>query len=122
MKKVTNTATQMRELIDGLPGAIEASEARGQRELVVSEQLPAEIRPATGRFELESAGVKFGDPAPEDKLFVKASLPPSWKKRPTDHSMWSELVDDRGKVRAQIFYKAAFYDRWAFMNVVIGVK
>src|SRR6185436_8068032 len=35
------------------------------------------------------------------------------KKIATDHSMYTDLVDDKGRVRASIFYKAAFYDRKA---------
>ena len=31
--------------------------------------------------------------------------------------MWSNLVDKQERVRATIFYKAAFYDRNAFLNV-----
>ena len=45
-------------------------------------------------------------------------MPNGWKKQATDHSMWSELIDDKGKVRATIFYKAAFYDQRAFLNLV----
>jgi hypothetical protein len=30
--------------------------------------------------------------------------------------MWSHLVDDKGRNRGSIFYKAAFYDRAAHMN------
>jgi len=43
-------------------------------------------------------------------------LPIGWKKRSTGHSMWNDLVDDKGRVRATFFYKAAFYDRDAFIN------
>jgi hypothetical protein len=45
------------------------------------------------------------------------SLPPGWKVVPTDHSMWSDLVDAKGEKRASIFYKAAFYDRDAFIRI-----
>lgn len=31
--------------------------------------------------------------------------------------MWSDLVDDKGRKRAGIFYKAAFYDRSAHIGV-----
>lgn len=100
-------------LIEGTSGGIEASEARGQRELVESTQLPSKIR---GREELEAMGIKFGEPCADDPLFCDAELPAGWKKRATDHSMWSELVDNEGEVRARIFYKAAFYDRDAFIS------
>ncbi len=113
-KKITNTATQERVLADGLPFVIEASEAAGQRQLVESCQLPVECL-HDGRGELEAAGVVFGEPCEDDPLFCVAQLPAGWKKRGTDHSMWSDLIDDEGRVRATIFYKAAFYDRRAHM-------
>jgi len=53
-----------------------------------------------------------------DKVFQYATLPAGWRKQPTDHSMWSDLLDDKGRKRASIFYKAAFYDRSARLNVV----
>ena len=116
-RKITNTEKQERHIFDAMPGMIEASEARGQSELVASTQLPTEIRPPEGKKTLEEAGVKFGEPNEEDPLFCEATLPEGWKKVATEHSMWSELVDDKGVKRASIFYKAAFYDRAAFMNV-----
>lgn len=100
----------------GNPGAIEAQEARGQEELVDSTQLPTVVR--GDKAVLEAEGVVFGEPLPNDPIFCDATLPEGWAKRPTDHSMWSELVDATGTVRAKIFYKAAFYDRKASMSVV----
>lgn len=97
------------------PDAIMAQEARGQDQLVESELLPTSIAPDDKKI-LEDAGVKFGEPLKDDRLFCKAELPAGWKKIPTEHSMWSKLVDETGKERASIFYKAAFYDRDAFMS------
>lgn len=102
-------------VMGGNPRAIEAQEKRGQQEFVANEQLPAKC-PADLKATLEAAGVKFGSATPGDELFVLAVLPPGWKKVPTDHSMWSTLVDDKGVKRASIFYKAAFYDRDAFLS------
>lgn len=115
MSKITNTATQERVITDAFPDSIYASEARGQRELVMSTQLPVVCHGQ--KEELVRAGVIFGEPCEDDSLFCEATLPDGWTKRPTDHSMWSELVDGDGKVRARIFYKAAFYDRVAHMRV-----
>jgi hypothetical protein len=100
----------------GFGAGIEAQEARGQRELVSSEVLPSDCD-STSREALEAAGVVFGDQVEDDPIFQHVTLPEGWKKRPTDHSMWSELVDAEGNVRASIFYKAAFYDRSAHMSV-----
>ena len=59
-------------------------------------------------------GIVFGEDV--DDLFVSCVLPEGWSKRPTDHSMWSDLVDNKDRVRARIFYKAAFYDRRAYLS------
>ena len=112
---ITNTATQERSIVDAMPGMIEASDSRGQRELVNSTQLPVQVR--GDKQKLIEAGVVFGEPSKGDKLFCEVTLPLGWKKEATDHFMWSKLVDADGVERATIFYKAAFYDRDAFMNV-----
>jgi len=96
------------------PGGIEAQEARGQRDLCSSSRLPKDFNQCS-RSDFEVMGIVFGDDS--DDLFVNVTLPPSWHIRATDHSMWSELVDDKGEVRADIFYKAAFYDRNAHITV-----
>jgi len=117
MSKVKNTSKEEIHpewLFGRNPGAIERQEAQGQEQLVNSEQLPVNC---VGKEKLEAAGVIFGDPLPDDPLFCEAKLPDGWKKEATDHSMWSKLVDGYGNERASIFYKAAFYDRDAFMRV-----
>lgn len=96
------------------PGGIERQEAAGQRTLVESSMLPKQIHGAT-REQLTQIGFRFG--ADVDDLFVACELPPGWTKRGTDHSMHSELLDEQGRVRAGIFYKAAFYDRRADMSM-----
>jgi len=98
------------------PGGIERQEAAGQRTFVASETLPSSMG-VNGRAVLEAAGVQFGEVVVGDPLFINASLPNGWKKIATDHSMWSRLVDDKGRERASIFYKAAFYDRNAALSV-----
>lgn len=96
------------------PGGIEAQEAAGQRSLVANENLPKEML-GCNREMLEKIGIKFG--ADIDDLFVKVQLPNGWKKQATDHSMWSDLIDEQGRKRASIFYKAAFYDRSAHISL-----
>ena len=102
-------------LIAATPGGIEAQEARGQTILCSNELLPKKMYNIK-REEMESLGFRFHDTPNDDPLFVHVSLPEGWTKRPTEHSMWSELVDQEGKVRAKIFYKAAFYDRRADLS------
>ena len=91
------------------PGGIEAQEAAGQQMLCNDSTVPIDCP----RKELEELGIVFGEPV--DKYFVRVMLPAGWKKVPTSHAMWSDLVDENGKKIASIFYKAAFYDQRAHM-------
>jgi hypothetical protein len=94
------------------PGGIEAQEAAGQQALVNSELLPLDGIDDVAiplRITYEKKVI--------DGIFVKASMPIGWKKVGSDHSMWSYIVDETGKKRAAIFYKAAFYDRSAFIRL-----
>lgn len=99
-------------IIASTPGGIEQQEADGQRALVESAMVPKEVHGAT-REQLVALGFKFGDDI--DELFVMCELPPGWTKRGTSHSMHSDLLDEHGRKRAGIFYKAAFYDRRSSM-------
>lgn len=101
-----------------LPGGIEAQEAAGQRELTAhADRLPVEgtiSRPEL-RAQWESAGFVFGTPIPEPsqrnrEVFIACTFPAGWKLKPTEHSMWSDLIDAAGRKRAAVFFKAAFYD------------
>lgn len=51
-----------------------------------------------------------------DDLFYSVELPEGWEIKASDNSMWNYLVDDKCRTRASFFYKAAFYDRDAFIN------
>jgi len=101
--------------IASTPGGIEAQEARGQRDFVANETLPIKCN-GCKIAELEEMGIVYGEPV--DDLFVNVQLPEGWKKIPTDHSMWSKLVDEQGRERGSIFYKAAFYDLDAHISAV----
>lgn len=97
------------------PGGIEAQEKAGQTMFVSNATLPKEMLGRCTRENLEQMGIKFG--ADADDLFVTAQLPAGWKKQATEHSMWSELLDEKGRKRGAIFYKAAFYDRKAHITL-----
>lgn len=118
MKSITNTT---REAVSspalGFLAALcpEVQEVQGQHELVASELLPTKMDRQRDAF--EKLGFVFGAPVAGDNLFQEAKLPAGWTKRRTDHPMWSEIVDAQGRVRVSIFYKAAFYDREAFMRL-----
>lgn len=98
----------------GAESFILGQEARGQRQLVHSDRLPSDVR--GDRAQWEALGFTFGEPDPDDPMFMPATLPDGWVKRPTDHSMWSVIADNLGRERVEVFYKAAFYDRSAFMR------
>lgn len=95
---------------------IEAQEKAGQQQLVHSDRLPTEARDGDAHF--EALGFTFGAPDPADPMFRPATLPDGWVKQASDHDMWSYVVDPLGRRRVAIFYKAAFYDRSAFMRLV----
>lgn len=62
----------------------------------------------------EKMGIKIIEEC--DDLFWTVALPEGWEIKATDHTMWNELIDNKGRKRANFFYKAAFYDRDAFIN------
>ncbi len=105
-----------------------AQESMGQRELARVEQMPVKLDGHdTGNGAIDQY-MKMGfifksddkgnilNSSRGDELFVDVQLPDGWKKVPTSHSMWTDLVDNNGMRRGTIFYKASFYDREAFIN------
>lgn len=94
---------------------IGAQEKAGQQQLVHSDRLPTELHGDRAAF--EALGFTFGDPDPTDPLFAPATLPDGWTRQAADHDMWSYLLDQQGRRRVAIFYKAAFYDRRAAMRL-----
>lgn len=115
-------------LVLGPSESIEASEARGKEALLGSDLLPVEIQTRwigdrlqsqeEARADFEALGFTFGVSDDRDELFAPAVLPTGWSRDGNSgHSMWSYLVDDEGTRRVEIFYKAAFYDRRAFMRL-----
>lgn len=100
-------------VLGGDPESIERLEAQGQQQLVASSQLPAEgLTPEeAARHHIQIIG-----PSKGDGLFMDVVLPKGMEKRATNHSMWSDLVNESGEKIAAIFYKAAFYDRRAFIH------
>ena len=87
---------------------------KGQQAVCEKVHLPREINHGNWK-ELESFGVRrIGN---VDHLLIEAKLPSGWKKVATEHPMWSKLVDDKGRLRANIFYKTEFYDRRAHMSL-----
>jgi hypothetical protein len=139
-EKVTNNPMDflIEALAFGSSGAIERMESAGQKQLTESAELPLRLNAFKG--ELDKIGIqieRLPDDADYDKplarpvyeklgikvlestdsLFVTVEMPEGWKVTATDHSMWNKLLDDKGRERGSIFYKAAFYDRDAFFNL-----
>lgn len=120
---ITNTAKKpnFSWLFGGNPKAIEAQEYEGQAELAESFQLPLKVNSPYGDDALEKykkLGIEVIGKTDGDELFLNVFLPKGWSVQPTDHPMWSTLVDVDGNELASIFYKAAFYDRRAFINFI----
>ena len=120
---ITNTAKNgvHPEWLLGLnPRAIELQEEKGRDELLNSEELPRKMFTCSAGYidakkKYEKIGIKV-KPKTNDELFYKVILPKGWKIIATDHHMWSELRDENYKKIAIIFYKAAFYDRRAYIR------
>jgi hypothetical protein len=70
-----------------------------------------------GWEKLRSWGFIIGEIVSDDPIFRSVQLPSGWKKKGSDHNMWSSVVDEAEKERISVFYKAAFYDRSAFMRI-----
>ncbi|MBL7156242.1 MAG: hypothetical protein ISS87_01435 [Candidatus Pacebacteria bacterium] len=114
----------MRSMSAGSPSeGIRSQEVAGQQSFVKSDTLPANMS-LEDREALEVAGVVFGKVVEGDELFQYVQLPEGWTKSGTDHSMHNDLLDNKGRRRAGIFYKAAFYDRRANLHCIrrFGVR
>jgi hypothetical protein len=92
-------------------------QAGGQRQLAKSSQIPRDTRGIT-KEQLTELGFEFPETnrAPDD-LFMDATLPAGWSLKPDEGgSYWTYILDTNGLRRFMIFYKAAYYDRSAFMK------
>lgn len=119
----TSKASPLEKLVtvwDTNGQGIEAQEAAGARQMVLSTVLPVQGSEDPRFAEL---GFVLGDVVEGDDLFRHAELPVGWSRKGTGHSMWTDVVDERGITRVAVFYKAAFYDRSANMQIVnVGYK
>lgn len=95
----------------GSNGAHEAELKAAQQDLVQSDTLPK--RGIEGFLQF---GVEVIGPVPGDNYVMFVKLPPGWKKRATAHEMWSELLDEQGRVRGAMF-RGPFYDRGDYITV-----
>lgn len=79
-------------------------ERTGQQSLVVSADLPTKSPNADEEF--EALGFTLGEPHKHDPLFRPATLPAGWRKQAKEHAMGSAVVDELGRERVSVFYKA----------------
>lgn len=119
----TNTLDEMRAIPGVVVGAavnmefqeksslIVAQEARGQAEMELSDTLPTR-----GLRSLIESGAQITTGAQPDRLLTLVRLPDGWSKRRTDHHLYTDLLDEKGRKRASIFFKASFHDRDAFVT------
>lgn len=69
---------------------------------------------AEDRALAERIGFVYGEI--EDEKFIKVTAPAGWGIVPTDHSMYSDYVDEQGRKRGSQFFKGVFYDYEAFYH------
>lgn len=112
--KNTKDCSPVENLVTVMPGGIEAQEAHGQQMLCASAQLSRTMGyDGDSKKAIESLGIKVIGESEGDELFYDVELPEGFKIEATDHSMWSHVKNEKGDIVANIFYKAAFYDRTA---------
>jgi hypothetical protein len=116
MKRVENTskADHLSMLFAAMN--IPAQEKQGQQQIINSTQLPKKYNYGDAMELYQKMGITVVGVTNSDDLFYDVTLPEGWKKKATGHDMWNDLLDEKGRKRAMFFYKAAFYDRDAFIS------
>lgn len=104
----------MSRIMSGEKDVLEKMEYEGQSTAVNNTMLAIDMKPEKEVW--EKLGFSFSEISGDDVL-CKAKLPTGWCLNSTEHPMWNNIVDNKGNVRASMFYKAAFYDRSAHMNL-----
>ena len=64
--------------------------------------------------------MKVLDECAFNECFMLVEMPKKWKLKATGNTYWTEIYDGNNEKIANIFYKAAFYDRRAdiqFLNI-----
>lgn len=107
-------------MVVGPSAMIIGQEAEGARSMVVNDVLPRQgtierhMFDELSKEQIESLGFVLGEP--RDRLFINATFPPGWTKMPSGHNLYTYLLDEQGRQRATIMYKAAFYDEDAWIS------
>ena len=67
-------------------------ENEGQKRAVAGTMMAKQMDPS--REEWEKLGFTFTD-IPGDEVLCKATLPEGWRMEETDHSMWTNIIDQK---------------------------
>jgi len=109
--------------------AVDIVTGMGTRAFQADESLPTQGSPINPQYihddearanhekSWAATGIEFGEATSKD-MFVPVKLADGWKKVRTDHPLWTHLIDDKGRIRAEIFYQSAFWDSEAFIRLV----
>jgi hypothetical protein len=100
-----------------LAAGVEELEEAGRDQLLVSDVIPTKM--SCREADLAVLGFELGDVVDDDPLFRYVTLPHGWKRRPGPDTRSLYLVDEQGRDRAHIVYKAAPYDRYASMVLLV---
>ena len=94
-------------------------EGAAQEPMIRDVSIPVRITPtATAIHVLKKFGMVFLGADELNPLLQQVQLPPRWQIVQTEHPLWTNLVDEQGRVRAQIFHKSTRWDERAHMNLV----
>lgn len=94
-------------------GTQELSEARGARLPTQGTSTPDEIE------RCKAIGIKLGPVVSGDPLFRQAQLPAGWTTAPShEDSRTTDILDQHGNRRGYVWYKAASYDRAAYLVIL----
>lgn len=64
----------------------------------------------------KAMGFEFGPAV--DSVFRQARFPAGWKQKSTDHPMYSDFVDERGRKRLSMFFKTVAFASEAWVRFV----
>lgn len=98
------------------PGGIEEQERMGQIAFSARNDLLPKDCLNCSFSDLEKLGFVIGEAA--DDIFMHATYPDGWTCIPDTHSQYVSVLDEHGRARISIYYKAAFYDRRSQLTLI----
>ncbi|CAM4068923.1 hypothetical protein KIPE111705_39010 [Kibdelosporangium persicum] len=98
--------------------AITLCERQAQERYISERLVPIAVdRTYADEMELVRAGCRLGAPRDDVPGFRRIHLPAGWRMTPMagGQSLWTVLLDEHGRVRAQMFHKSALPGRRQFV-------